>query len=140
MTKYTVASRQSARGPEKQTHPIWRGVGCLMMLFIPFASWGAALLTVQLAIARNWPVPYQLMGYPVMPAEMMRLPGLSAIGFFLQAQQNLYAILLLTVLYIVVIGAVVSLVYSFVWRYVGPPRYGPLDAPPPKIAVKRYKR
>ncbi|HEX8993096.1 MAG TPA: hypothetical protein VF784_15550 [Anaerolineales bacterium] len=111
-----------------------------MMLFIPFASWFAATLTVQLAVAQGWPFPYQLMGYPVMPAEIMRLPTLSSVGAFLQAQQNLYATLLLTILYIVVIGAIVSLLYSFLWRYIGPPRYGPLDAPPPKITVKRYKR
>ena len=140
MTKYTVASRRGAKGPEHETHPIWRGVGCFMILFVPFASWFAATVTVQLAIAQKWPFPYQIMGYPVMPREMMQLPVLSSVGYFLQSQQNLYAILLITILYIVVIGAILSLVYSFLWRYIGPPRYGPLDAPPPKIAVKRYKR
>ncbi len=140
MTKYTVAGRQTAKGPEKQIHPIWRGVGCFMILFVPLMSYFFATLTMQAAMAQNWPIPYQLMGYPVMPADMMRLPVLSTVGAFLQAQQNLYGLALLTVLYIVVIGAVVSVVYSFAWRFVGPPQYGPLDAPPPKVAIKRYKR
>ncbi len=140
MTKYTVANRRGAKGPEQEVHPIWRGVGCFMMIFVPLMSYFFATITMQAAVDGSWPIPYQLMGYPTMPAGMMRIPVLSSIGYFLQGQQNLYGVVLLTLLYIVVIGAIVSAIYSFAWRYVGPPQYGPLDAPPPKIATKRYKR
>ncbi len=140
MTKYSVASRRGAKGPEKEVHPIWRGVGCFMMLFIPFLSWFLATLTMQAAVDGGWPVPYQLMGYPTMPPDMLRVPVLSSIGFFLQAQQNLYGVVLLTILYIVIIGALLSAIYSVAWKFVGPSPYGPLDAPPPKVTTKRYKR
>jgi hypothetical protein len=34
-----------------------------------------------------------------------------------------------------------SFVYALVYRFVGPPAYGPMDAPPPRgVRLKRYKR
>jgi len=33
-----------------------------------------------------------------------------------------------------------SVLYAFVYRLVGPPRYGPLDVPPPNVKLKKYKR
>ncbi len=140
MTKYTVASARRATNEQPQLNPLWRGVGCIMMVVIPLVSFGLAALTVNIAVAQDWPMPYQLMGYPVMPAALMRSDALVPIMMFIQAQQNLYAILLITVAYIVVIGAIVSAVYAIIYRMVGPSRYGPLDAPPEDIKVKRYKR
>ncbi len=140
MTKYTVASARRRVNEQPQINPLWRGVGCLMMIVVPLLAFGIAVATVNLIISQNWPMPYQLMGYPVMPAVLMKSAFLVPVLLWIEQQQNLYATLLLTVAYIVVIGAVVSAAYSFAYRYVGPPRYGPLDAPPEKIRVKRYKR
>jgi hypothetical protein len=140
MTKYTVASQRRARREEQTLSPVWRGVGCLLILFVPLLSYFLAVGTVHMAVDQKWPMPYQIMGYPVMPAVLMKLPGLIPLLTFVQAQQDLYAILLITVLYIVAIGAFMSFVYSFIYKYVGPPRYGPLDMPPPKVAPRRYKR
>ncbi len=140
MTKYTVASQRRAMNVQPQVHPLWRGVGCIMMVVVPVISFFAAALTVNIAVAQNWPMPYQLMGYPVMPPLLMKSEALLPIMLFIEQQQNLYAILLLTVFYVVVIGAIVSAVYSFAYRYVGPSRYGPLDSEPINKRVKRYKR
>jgi predicted lysophospholipase L1 biosynthesis ABC-type transport system permease subunit len=140
MTKYTVASRRSASGPEKQVPAIWRGIGCLMFIVIPLMSYAAATLFVQFAVDRDWPMPYQLMGYPVLPAWLMSAAALVPVVTFIQAQQNLWAILLATVFFIVVLGAIISYAYAVMYKYVGPPPLGPLDAPPPSFKVKRYKR
>ena len=140
MTKYTVASARRATNVAPQVHPLWRGVGCIMMVVVPVVSFLLAVLTVNIAVAQNWPMPYQLMGYPVMPTLLMKSDALVPILLFIQQQQNLYAILLITIAYIVVIGALVSFGYSFAYRFLGPPRYGPLDAEPEKRSVKRYKR
>ncbi len=140
MTKYTAMSARRAVNQQPQVDPIWRGVGCIMMVVVPVISFLLAALTVNLAVAQDWPMPYQLMGYPVMPPLLMKSDALVPVMMFIQAQQNLYAILLITLAYIVVIGAIVSFIYSFVYRYVGPPRYGPLDAEPDRRRVKRYKR
>ena len=140
MTKYTVASSRRPMNYKPQVAPIWRGIGCLMIIVIPVVSYAAAYFTVQLVLGQNWPMPYQLMGNPVMPPWMMQNSGLFPIGRFIESIPNLYAILMLTVLYILILGGLISTIYTFVYRYVGPPRYGELDAPPEKIKVKRYTR
>ena len=53
------------------------------------------------------------------------------------SQQNLYGNLLIGVLYIVIFGGIISVIWALIYRVVGPPRYGPLDAEP--IKSKRYK-
>ncbi len=140
MTKYTVASsRQGGKPEEKQVAPIWRGIGCIMILVIPVISYAIASALVQFAVDQQYPVPYQLMGNPVLPPSLYQ-PGLAPIANFIASQQNLYANLALTVLLVVIFGGIISVVYAFVYQIVGPARYGPLDAPTPNVRVKRYKR
>ncbi len=140
MTKYTVASQRRSQRDEQTTAPVWRGIGCLLIVGVPLASYILAVLLVQLAVNLNWPMPYQLMGYPVLPPLLSKLQGLVPVVAFIEAQQNLYAILLIAIILIVGLGTLLSLLYSLIYRYMGPPRYGPLDMPPEKAKPKRYKR
>ncbi len=126
--------------PRGETHAIWRGIGCLLMLIVPVMSFVLASITVSAGMALNWPMPYQLLGNPVMPAALWNVPAITPVLGFIQSQTNLYAILVVTLLYIVVIAAVITFVYAVVYRIVGPSRYGPLDAPPPKVKVRSYRR
>jgi hypothetical protein len=141
MTKYTTASQRRKAAPrEQEVHAIWRGIGCLLILIVPTIAYFLASASVQLAVDQNWPMPYQLMGYPIMPDLLWKAVGLTPALVFIQSQNNLYAVLMITLLYIVIFGALVSFIYALVYKYVGPARYGPQDAPPPKIKAKRYKR
>jgi len=141
MTKYSTAQqRRRDTSNENIPHPVWRGIGCLLILFVPTVSYLLAAASVQLAVDQNWPMPYQLMGYPVIPVLLWKDIGIVPILTFIQNQNNLYAILLITFVYIIAFSALVSFIYAFVYRYMGPSRYGPQDAPPPKIKVKRYTR
>jgi len=141
MTKYTNASQRRRSGPKQpEIHAVWRGIGCLLILIVPTISFFLGIASIQLAVDQNWPLPYQLMGYPVMPDLLWKLAGLTPILGFIQSQNNLYAILMVTLVYVVFFSALVSFIYAFVYRYVGPARYGPQDAPPPKVKVKRYTR
>jgi len=140
MTKYTVASQRRVKREEQQLSPLWRGVGCLMMVVVPLVSYLLAVLVMQIAVAQEWPLPYQLLGYPVVSPTLWKVGSLAPLWGFIQSQSNLYGILLFTILFIVVLGAVVSFGYAAVYRYVGPPRFGPLDEPPLNLRVKRYKR
>jgi hypothetical protein len=110
-----------------------------MMLVIPVVSYLLAMVTMNVAVNAGWPVPYQLMGNPVLPPEIYQT-GLAPVATFLASQQNLYGNLLIGVLYIVIFGGIISVIWALVYRVVGPPRYGPLDAPTPDIKVKTYKR
>ncbi len=140
MTKYTVAQEQRRLAQKKEIPAIWRGIGCLMIIFIPFMSYAFATAIVDMAVAQEWPLPYQLMGYPQLSQDLLKVTSLSPLWQFIQGQANLWAILLFTILLIVLIGAIVSFAYALVWKFAGPPVYGPLDAPPPKVVTKRYKR
>ena len=56
------------------------------------------------------------------------------------AIKHFYAYAVASIFYMVLLGGISSLGYAIVYRIVGPARYGPLDAPPPKVKVKPYKR
>lgn len=140
MTKYTAASQRRARSPAAQTHAVWRGIGCLLGLLIPLISWSLAVATVRAAVDGNWPLPYQLLGNPVMPPVLWKVAGLVPVLAFVEGQRNLYAVLAITLAYVIVAGAAMSFVYAAAYRFVGPERYGPYDAPPPNFRVRRYKR
>ena len=140
VSRYAVSSRPRTPAAPRPLPAIWRGIGCLMMIVIPLASWMLARITVQAAVDRNWPLPYQLAGYPVMPSALWQVTDLGPVLAYIQGQQNLYAIIALCIIYIIVIGGLISAVYSITYGIVGPPKYGPLDAPPPRVRVGRYKR
>jgi hypothetical protein len=140
MTKYSSSNRRRAVPRPDSPHPIWRGIGCLMIVIVPVMAFTLGLLTVQIALALNWPVPIQLTGYPVLPASLFSVNILVPILIFIEHQNNFYALMTLTILYTVVLGALFSLIYAIIYRFVGPPKYGPQDAPPPNIKVRPYKR
>jgi hypothetical protein len=137
MSKYwNQRPKPKVEGP----HPIWRGIGCLTILIAPLMAFAAAASTVQIASDLHWPMPYQLTGYPTIPTDLWKVGALTPIWTFIQSQNNLYAILALTVIYIIILYGVISVGYAIVYRFVGPSRFSPMDAPPPNIKVKRYKR
>ncbi len=120
-------------------HPIWRGIGCILIIVVPIIAFGLAEITVQDTWAQQY-IPYQLLGNPVMPAWLWKVGTLDPLLGFIQSQENLYGALVFSVLYLIVLGTMISVANALIYRSVGPPRYGPLDAPPPKVRVKRYKR
>lgn len=139
MSRYSARQKQTvAEAP--QIHAIWRGIGCLLALIIPAISWVLAAFTMQYALDSGLPVPYQLVGYPVMPQVLWKVPYMPPVLTFIQGQPNLYGVIVLWVIYMLILGGIMSFAYAFTYRFVGPPRYGPLDAPPPKISIQRYKR
>ena len=128
--------------PKPQTerpHPVWRGIGCILMIVVPIISFGLAELTVQSNLGQQY-VPYQLMGFMVMPVILWKPGFLNPILAFIQGVPNLLGVLVFFFLYIIVIGAFVSVGNAYLYKTLGPPRYGPQDAPQPRIKAKPYKR
>lgn len=139
MSKYRTYQRK-APPPQREPHPIWRGIGCLIMLVVPVLSFGISTILIQLAPSMGIQLPVELLGRPFMPEYMFVVPGLVGIINWLGSIDNLYALLLGTFIIGVLLSAVLALIYAFVYRIVGPPRYTELDAPVENIKVKRYKR
>jgi hypothetical protein len=140
MGKYTSQIRKPPVKKGESPHSIWRGIGCLMMVLIPILSIALAHETIQYGIENEWLIPYQLLGYPVLPDFFYKVRILRMVFLPITRVENLYAWAAFTVGYMIVIGGIISVVYAVVYRYFGPPRYGPFDEPPPKVKVKKYTR
>lgn len=139
MSKYRSFEKQMPPR-RKDPHPIWRGIGCLIMLILPTLSFGISTILVQIAPSMGVYLPVELLGLPVMPELLFKVPGLVGILYWIQSQNNLYAILLFTFVVTVVLAGIIGLLYAFMYRIMGPPRYTGYDAPPTNIKVKKYKR
>jgi hypothetical protein len=110
------------------------------MLIVPVVSWILAYQIVEWGRTSAWQMPYQLMGYPMMPAWLWKVPYLPTVLFFLERQPHFYMTLLVALLFIVALSALLSAVYSVVYKLVGPPRLGPYDVSQPDMKVGRYRR
>lgn len=117
----------------------WRGIGCALMIVIPLISIAAASLTVSAEWAQGL-LPYELMGYPILPSFFYATNELAMVFGPIGNIENLYAIMVVSVLYMIALGSFISLLYAAVYRAVNPRKYGPFDAPPPKVKAKKYKR
>jgi hypothetical protein len=70
----------------------------------------------------------------------LKLGGLRPVWDFIISQTNLIANLFFAVGIAIVIFGAMSIIYGIMFRMMGPPQYGPTDAPPIRVKVKRYKR
>ena len=140
MGKYSSHARQASKPERGVVHPVMRGIGCIMIVLVPILAYGIAVLLVNYGASQGWPIPPGWYGAPSIHPLLWRLQGLTPILQFLQAQNNLTANLIFTVAITVIIGGIMSVVYGYIYTLFGPPRYGPQDAPPIRVKVKRYKR
>lgn len=141
MGKYqSLAKKKVIQEKSHDVHVAWRGIGCLMMLVLPFISMAAAVITIDYGINHNWAIPYQLLGFPRYPDWFYASSGLMTILNPITNTKHFYAYAVTTILYMILLSGVISVLYAFVYRFVGPPRYSPLDVPPPKVKIKKYKR
>jgi hypothetical protein len=140
MTRYDSPANRRQIKKQEDPHPVWRGIGCVMMILIPLISYALAVVFIDLALKANWPLPYQLLGTPQFPAWVWTTPQLVYIVRPLASVNNLYANLFLTVVFMIILGGLFSVLNAVLYRLIGPPRYGPQDVPPPKNRPKPYKR
>jgi hypothetical protein len=141
MGKYSSkVQRKELTQADKTPHAVWRGIGCLMILIIPIVSIALAIVTVNYGLRAEWTIPYQLLGYPRMADIFTDVRFLRQLTLPIRQTENFYAYSAFTTLYMILIGGFISVLYALVYRMIGPSRYGPFDAPPPKIKTKKYTR
>jgi hypothetical protein len=116
MSKYNQTyQRPSVKPRPWDVHPIWRGIGCLLMVLIPIISFAGATLLVRENVQQKWvQIPDELKGSFVVPS----------IG------QVLFADLAVTIILMVIGFGLLTIVYALFYRMFGPSSYGPMDAPP----------
>jgi hypothetical protein len=140
MGKYTSYTKTPPKPSNVGVHPLMRGIGCIMMILVPLLAYGSALFLVDYGIRHGWPIPPNWLQPITIHPLLLRLRGLEPVWNFLLVQDNLIAIIVFTIAITVVIGGIMSVLYGYMYALFGPPRYGPQDAPPIRIKVKRYKR
>ena len=140
MGKYSSYVRKKEVPRNRGVHPVMRGIGCIMIVVVPILAYGASLLLVEYGVNNGWPIPPAWLQPPVFPPLLLRLQGFSNLLGFLQSQPRFIAHLVFTVAITVVIGGVMAVLFGYIYTLFGPPRYGPTDAPPPRVKAKPYKR
>ena len=138
MGKYGSFKQEVYKRPY-DVHPIWRGIGCLMMILIPLMAIVGAVVMIDEGTKAGWPIPPELLGYPRLPAMAFQLPVIDNIAIAISSVNNLYGIIAISFVFMILGFAIISMVYSFAFKVMGPPRYTPLDAPEVPRG-KRYKR
>jgi hypothetical protein len=111
----------------------------MMMIIVPILSYALAEVTMPLLLSRGL-IPQQLLFTPELPDWIWYAPGLARILQFLFVRNAIFATLILTLVFILLLGGFFSFIYALIYRTMAPSRYGPMDAPPPKVKVKKYKR
>ncbi|MCI0555842.1 MAG: hypothetical protein L0287_33275 [Anaerolineae bacterium] len=140
MGKYSSRFNKAPPPRNGGVHPLMRGIGCIMMIIVPILAYGSAVLLVNYGASHGWPIPPNWLGTPTFHPLLWRLQGLATALAFLQTQTNLIANIVFAIAITVVIGGIMSMIYGYIYTLFGPPRYGPTDAPPERIKVKKYTR
>lgn len=127
MGKYNTYAPQEKRDTGPRVHPVWRGVGFVMIILIPLLSYAAADVLIQQNLKANWfPMPYDLVTQP---------------GTLLyNGDPWLYLKLVITVAIALILFALFTLFTFIMNSAFAPPRYGPFDAPPIKAKVRKKAR
>jgi hypothetical protein len=139
MGKYTTYTKKPPKPRDLGVHPVMRGIGCIMMVVVPILSYGIALLLLPY-VNNRWRFPPSWLEPVSIPPYLLGIKILEPVWNILLRQDNFIAVLVLTIAIIVVIGAAMSILYGYIYKFFGPPQYGPQDAPPMRVKVKRYKR
>jgi hypothetical protein len=141
MGKYSTHTQRDLPKKSREPHEIWRGFGCLIMILIPIISIAAGSETISWLKDSDMNfIPRQMMGMPRLPDFMYKSSGLLTIFLPITKVENFYAIATASILYMVTLSGIISVVYAAVYSMVAPSRYGPTDAPPPKIRITKKSR
>ena len=116
---------QSEPKDKYAVHPIWRGIGCMLFIIIPIIAFAISVEMV------NRGIPQQYIQMTPDLSRPVNVPGFGVLP--------LLYVLAVTLGITVVLGAVMTMVYSFIYRVVGPAKYGPLDAPPIKRKTRKSR-
>jgi len=137
MGKYAKYQRKSEKKPGM--NPIWRGIGCILIVIVPVISYAMMVIFSPVIIATNL-VPSELLGHVKFPAWVLKSPILSDVTFFIGGINDLWFKLIAFFVILLLLTAIFSLLYTMVFQLIGPPRYTDKDAPPSKYKAKVYRR
>jgi hypothetical protein len=137
MGKYMKYQRKGQEKPEM--NPVWRGIGCLMIVIVPLMSYAVTILLVPPIVASGL-APLELLQRLRFPDWAYTTPVISGPAIFLSSIDNLGLILIGFFVILITMSGLFSLIYSAVYQLIGPPRYTSVDVVPTSHKGKSYKR
>jgi hypothetical protein len=137
MGRYDKFAHKSKPRPER--NPIWRGIGCILMVIVPLITYALTVILDPVLIKTGL-VPPQMRTPIHFPNWVARTVILKDIASFLGGIKDLWLGILVFIVLLIVITGVVSIIYVSILQVIGPARYGETDAPPTKYKAKVYKR
>jgi hypothetical protein len=124
---------------KKGMNPIWRGIGCLLIVIALLLAYGLTVIFVPSIIATG-KIPYQLLGHVQFPDWAFKLKVTAEIAGFLSSFNNPWTNIITFFVILLLLTGVASLVYAIIQSVIGPPRYSDQDAPPSRHKAKKYTR
>ena len=118
MGKYQYLRIQPKQKKSSQVHPVWRGIGCFMMILMPVIAYAAATILIDANLKNHW---------VTIPADLNQTVY---IPFLHKLVPHFYLNLALTVLLVFIGYGVLVSIYSVIYKLSAPPKYGPYDSPP----------
>lgn len=117
--------REAETKEKDAVHPIWRGIGCLLIVIFPIISFAGSIELYKAGIPQQYfPLTRDLANFTVIFGENIPL----------------YYILIITALITFLSYVFLTVIYGIAFSIGrGGARYGPLDAPPIKRKVKKSR-
>jgi|WetSurSiteA1Bulk_404760.scaffolds.fasta_scaffold65340_2 quinol-cytochrome oxidoreductase complex cytochrome b subunit len=117
--RYTSEGVQNKKKGEN-THPIWRGIGILLIVLLPVMGYLGAMVILDENKRQVWfRVPHALL-----------VPG----------PDNLLLVkVILTIAIAAILYFIIMMITFIIFRIVSPPKLGPTDAPPVQWKTKTKK-
>lgn len=138
MGKYAKYARKPGPKPERP-HPVWRGIGCLLMIIVPTMAYALASILVPVLKASGR-LPYQLFMRLQFPDWVWRTVVLRDLAGLLSRVDNFWALVIFFFASLFLLAGLFSFAYTAVYQRIGPPRYAGFDVPPSRHKTKHYKR
>lgn len=118
MGKYNYLAQQPKNLEKQPVHPIWRGIGCLMIVLMPIVAYAAASLLVDAALKYGWVnISRDLTQSVYIPVVLKPVP-------------HLFANLALSIILIFIGYGFLVFLYALVYKFSGTSKMGPYDSPP----------
>ena len=111
-------------------NPVWRGIGCFLILIIPIMAWFAADLFLNSGqkIIRSPGMNQPITIKSVHIAEIDKV--IADINRYTVSHHLIKGQFFFFVLFMVIGFGILAFLYAVMYRVIGPPRYGPFDVPP----------
>jgi hypothetical protein len=121
MGKYDSYTANKPKPKKREVHPIWRGVGFILILLIPALSYVGTLLLIEENSKSGWfSIPRDLISPYVEP-------------YF-------YVKIILTIVFMFIFYAIFLFITALINRMIAPPRYSVYDVPPQAFRGKKKSR